>query len=154
MTITHLKLSNTLTTEITKKIEFKRGASINWNLPYETVQATRATCLVGHDYTQVCFSHQSSSLSWRVDGRVARFPKPKYGRFLDSEAGAHDHEHCSCCCSCSISWGYCYQIFLSLRLCRFSTDRNQNFSHILSKYGVRRWPFCGETRLVWSAVAF
>ena len=51
--------------------------------------------------------------------RVARFPKPKYGRLLDPEKGAHGHERCSCCCSCSVTspiWGsYCYQIFLSLK---------------------------------------
>jgi len=32
---------------------------------------------------------------------------------------------------CSCSWGpCCYQIFHSLRLCRFSTDRNETFTHI------------------------
>jgi len=67
-----------------------------------------------------------------AENRVARFPKPKYGRFLDPEKGAHGHERCSCCsCSTSLGFLYCYQIFLSLMLCRFSAHRNQNFSHIL-----------------------
>ena len=75
-------------------------------------------------------------------GRVVRFPKPKYGRFLDPETSAHGHECCSSCYSCSTSWGSCcYHIFLSLRLCRFSTDRNQNFSHVLMKICCIKLPW-------------
>ena len=51
-------------------------------------------------------------------------------------------ERCSCCCSYSTSWGsYCYHIFLSLSLCRFSTDHNQNVSHILIKICCVKLPW-------------
>ena len=42
------------------------------------------------------------------------------GDFWTRKRVPNGHERCSCCCSCSTSWGYyCYQIFLSLRLCRW-----------------------------------
>ena len=42
------------------------------------------------------------------------------------------YERCCCCCCCCRSCcccrgSCCYQIFDSLRLCRFSTDRNETF---------------------------
>jgi len=61
------------------------------------------------------------------------FKSRSTGDFCTRFRVSNGHERCSCCCSCSTSWGYCYQIFLSLRLCRFSTDQNQNFLHILMK---------------------
>ena len=42
---------------------------------------------------------------------------PKICRFLDRVQVPNGYERCSCC----------YQIFHSLRLCRFSADRNETF---------------------------
>ena len=71
----------------------------------------------------------------RMDGvGLPDFQSRNTGDFCTRFRVPNGHEHCSCCCSCCTSRGYCcYQIFLSLRLCRFSTDRNQNFLHILMK---------------------
>jgi len=47
-------------------------------------------------------------------------------RFLDRKRVPNGHERCSC--FFVLLWGSCcYQIFISLRLCRFSTDRNEAF---------------------------
>jgi len=89
-------------------------------------QKLRPSCML---LMQFCF--------WRwaiIDLGLPDFQSQNTGDFCTRFRVPNGHERCSCCCSCSTFWGSCcYRVFLSLRLCRFSTDRNQTFLHISMK---------------------
>ena len=57
--------------------------------------------------------------------------------FLDQKTGPKRYQRCSCACFC---WSCCYQSFDSLRLYRFSVDRDETFHTLMTILCIKLYP--------------